>query len=84
MAPGAAQHACADGTIRHDHVLSAVPGSSGYNGAWRIVLATPGDKFDVSKIPYTSVSAVLAGVAADELVLADTGVTFLGAVVGDG
>jgi hypothetical protein len=41
LAPGATQVACPDGTLRHDHVLSAVPGSRGYTGAWTIVLALP-------------------------------------------
>jgi hypothetical protein len=82
LAPGATQVACPDGTLRHDHVLSAVPGSPGYAGTWRIVLATPGITFDVSNMPYTSVSAVLAGVAARELVLTDTGIDFVAPVVG--
>jgi hypothetical protein len=82
LAPGATQVACPDGTLRHDHVLSAVPGSAGYTGAWRIVLALPGPAFDVSTMPYTSVSEVEAGVAAGELVLVDTGITFVAPVVG--
>jgi hypothetical protein len=82
LAPGATQVACPDGSLRHDHVLSAVPGSAGYTGVWRIVLATPGVAFDVSTMPYTSVDAVLSGVAAGELVLADTGIDFVAPVVG--
>jgi hypothetical protein len=82
LAPGATQVACPDGTLRHDHVLSTFPGHPDYTGAWRIVLATPGTAFDASKMPYTSVSAVLAGVAADELVLTDTGIDFVSPVVG--
>lgn len=82
LAPGATQVACPDGSLRHDHVLSAVPGSSGYTGTWRIVLATPGAAFDVATMPYTSVDAVLTGVAGGELVLTDTGIDFVGPVVG--
>jgi hypothetical protein len=82
LAPGATQVACPDGTLRHDHVLAAVPGSAGYTGAWTIVLALPGPAFDVSNMPYTRVSAVEAGVAAGELVLVDTGITFVAPVVG--
>jgi hypothetical protein len=82
LAPGATQVACPDGSLRHDHVLSAVPGSRGYTGAWTIVLALPGPAFDLSNMPYTSVSAVEAGVAAGELVLVDTGVRFVAPVVG--
>lgn len=82
LAPGATQVACPDGTLRHDHVLSAVPGSPGYTGTWRIVLATPGTAFDVANMPYTSVAAIQAGVAARELVLTNTGIDFVGPVVG--
>lgn len=82
LAPGATQVACPDGTLRHDHVLSAVPGSPGYTGAWTIVLAVPGPNFDVAKMPYTSVAAVDAGVAAGELVLVQTGIVFVAPVVG--
>src|SRR5215510_5134893 len=82
LAPGATQVACPDGTLRHDHVLSAVPGSPGYTGAWTIVLAVPGANFDVTKMPYTSVAEVEAGVAAGELVLTQTGIVFVAPVVG--
>jgi len=82
LAPGATQVACPDGTLRHDHVLSAVPGSPGYTGAWTIVLALPGPAFDIANMPYTSVAAVEAGVAADELLLVETGITFIAPVVG--
>jgi hypothetical protein len=82
LAPGATQVACPDGTLRHDHVLSTIPGQADYTAVWRIVLATPGTAFDASNMPYTSVAAVLAGEAADELVLTDTGIDFVGPVVG--
>lgn len=82
LAPGATQVACPDGTLRHDHVLSVVPGSTGYTGAWTIVLAVPGPAFDVSNMPYTSVAGVDAAVAAGQLVLVDTGITFIAPVVG--
>lgn len=82
LAPGATQVACPDGTLRHDHVLSAAPGSPGYTGTWQIVLATPGAAFDISSMPYTSVAEILAGVGAGELVLTDTEIDFVGPVVG--
>ena len=82
LALGATQVACPDGTLRHDHVLSAVPGSPGYTGAWTIVLAVPGANFDIAKMPYTSVAEVEAGVAAGELVLMQTGIVFVAPVVG--
>jgi hypothetical protein len=57
-----------DGTVGNDHVLPAIPGSPGYTGTWRIVLATPDVAFDVADMPYTSVDEVLTGVAAWRLV----------------
>ncbi len=82
LAPGATQVACPDGTLQHDHVLSAAPGTSEYTGAWTIVLAVPGPAFDVTKMPYTSVAAVETGVATGELTLVDTGIVFLAPIVG--
>ncbi len=82
LAPGASQVACPDGTLRHDHVLSAIPGSAGYTGTWRIVLATPGVAFNVAAMPYTSVDEVMSGVAAGQLVLTDTGIDFVAPIVG--
>ena len=54
LAPGATQVACPDGSLRHDHVLSAIPGTPGYSPRWRIILATPGDAFDPAIMPLTS------------------------------
>lgn len=82
LAPGATQVACSDGTLRHDHVLSAVPGTSRYTGAWTIVLAVPGPAFDVTKMPYTSVLAVEAALSSAELTLVETGIVFVAPVVG--
>jgi len=82
LAPGATQVACPDGTLRHDHVLAAIPGTRGYIGKWTIVLAVPGANFDVTKMPYTSVAEVEAGVAAGELALVQTGIVFVAPVVG--
>src|SRR5262249_57552782 len=50
LAPGATQVACPDGTLRHDHVLSVVPGSAGYTGAWTVRLAVPAPPSDPSHI----------------------------------
>lgn len=82
LTPGATQVACPDGTLRHDHVLSAAPGTSEYSGAWTIVLAVPGPAFDVTKMPYTSAAAVEAGVATGELTLVGTGIVFVAPIVG--
>lgn len=76
-------HCDGDATaLRHDHVLSTVPGRTGYTGSWHLVLAVPGPNFDAADMPYTSVDDVLGGVAAGELVLVDPGVTMIAPVVG--
>lgn len=82
LAPGATQVACEDGSLRHDHVLSAIPGTAGYVPRWRIVLATTGTAFDPSLMPFTSTAAVEAAVASDQLVLTDTGIIFNAPVIG--
>ncbi len=68
--------------LRHDHVLSTAPGETGYTGSWTLVLAVPGLNFDAADMPYTSVAQVQAGVAAEKLVLVDTGATMIAPVVG--
>ena len=70
--------------LRHDHVLSTAPGHPGYTGSWTLMLAVPGLHFDAGLMPYRSVSAVLAGVAAGQLALQDPGVKILGPVIGGG
>lgn len=82
LAPGATQVACPDGSLRHDHVLSAIPGTPGYAPRWRIILATPGDAFNPTIMPLTSTSAVEAAVASGQLVLTDTGIVFNAPVIG--
>lgn len=82
LVPGATQVACPDGSLRHDHVLSAIPGIPGYVPRWDIVLATPGPAFDAGIMPLTSVAAVQAAAAAGRIVLADTGIVFNAPVIG--
>ena len=56
--------------LRHDHVLSVVPGDPGYSGAWRLVLlveATPGS-VDLAAHPFTSAAQVRAALASGALV----------------
>jgi hypothetical protein len=81
LIPGATQVACPDGSLRHDHVLSAVPGVGGYVPFWRIILATPGLEFDSSIMPVTSVTGVEAAVQAGKLELLDTGIVFNAPVI---
>ena len=76
-------HCDGDATaLRHDHVLSTVPGQSGYTGSWSLILAVPGPNFNPADMPFTSVAQVQAGVAAGELVLADVGVQMIAPVIG--
>jgi hypothetical protein len=67
--------------LRHDHVLSTIPGQPDYTGSWKLFLAVPGPSFDPSDMPFTSVADVQAGVAAGELVIVDPGVTMIAPVV---
>jgi hypothetical protein len=79
--PGATSGSCPDGSFRHDHVTSTAPGDPDYTGAWRVMRVLPGPNFDIANMPYTSEAEVLAGAAAGELVLADTGASIRASVV---
>ena len=75
-------HCDGDATaLRHDHVLSTIPGQSGYTASWKLQLAVPGPNFDPSDMPFTSVAQVQAGVVAGQLVIVDPGVTMIAPVV---
>lgn len=82
LTPGATQVACPDGSLRHDHVLSAIPGVDGYVPRWQIILAVPGPAFDPAIMPVNSVAAVQAAVQAGQLVLLNTGLVFNAPVIG--
>jgi hypothetical protein len=82
LAPGATQVACPDGSLQHDHVLSAVPGVEGYVPRWQIILAVPGPAFDSAIMPVTSVAGVEAAVQTGQLELLDTGIIFNAPVLG--
>jgi hypothetical protein len=82
VVPGATQHACPDGSRRHDHVLSAVPGTEGYVPRWHLINAVPGPNFSINIMPLTSEHAVLAAVAAGQIALLQTGVVVMGPVLG--
>ena len=81
--PGATQYGfqCANPALRHDHVITTAPGESGYSGAWRVWRVTPGPRFSVAEMPYTTEEQVQAGIAAGKLVAADTGFEFRAPVV---
>jgi hypothetical protein len=79
--PGATQFSCPDRSRSHDHVITTAPGDPGYTGAWTVVRVDPGANFDIGNMPYTTEAGVLAGVAAGELVLTETGFSFRAPVV---
>ena len=82
VVPGATQHACPDGSRKHDHVLSAVPGTPGYVPRWHLINAVPGPNFSIEIMPLTSEQAVLAAAAAEQITIIQTGVVVMGPVVG--
>jgi hypothetical protein len=82
VVPGATQHACPDGSRRHDHVLSAVPGTPGYVPRWVLINVVPGPNFTQDIMPLTSEEAVLAAASSGKLTIIQTGVTILGPVIG--
>ena len=58
------------GAFRHEHVLSAAPGDSGYTGAWTLVLlveASP-SSIDLATQPFTTAEQVRAAIADGTLV----------------
>ena len=82
--PGATQEVCLDGSLRHDHLLTTVPGVPGYSPLWHVIAVTPTPAFDprVTVMPLTSVEEVGVAVAAGQVELSDTGITFRAAVLG--
>jgi hypothetical protein len=84
--PGATQMSCPDGTLRHDMVLTAVPGDPGYQPAVRIVRCTPGVNWANAAIgpafPYTSAVEVQAAIAAGKLTCAAPSPIRMAPVVG--
>ena len=84
--PGATQMSCPDGTLRHDMVLTAVPGDPGYQPAVRIVRCLPGPNWANPAIgpvfPYTSASEVEAAIAAGKLTCAAPSPVRMAPVVG--
>ena len=77
LIPGASQetHCSTDGRpagpLTHNHVFSKAPGDSGYNAHFQLVLVGPGPDYPgaASANTYTSEAAVLAGIAAAQLVV---------------
>jgi hypothetical protein len=77
LIPGASQetHCSTDGRpagpLTHNHVFSKAPGDPGYNAHFQLVLVGPGPNYPgaASADTYNSESAVLAGIAAGQLVV---------------
>jgi len=67
LAKGASLDSCPDGSDKHDHLISAVPGVPGYAPRWNIKIVVEGPNFDASIIPVTSEQALLAAVDAGQL-----------------
>lgn len=84
--PGATQMSCPDGTLRHDMVLTAVPGDPGYQPAVRIVRCVPGPNWANPAIgpafPYTSAAEVQAAIASGKLTCAAPSPVRMAPVVG--
>ena len=71
LAEGASLDSCPDGSDKHDHLISAVPGVPGYAPRWNIKIVLEGPNFDVSIMPVTSEQALVAAVDAGQLVIVD-------------
>ena len=65
--PAATQMSCPDGSLKHDMVLTAIPGDRGYQPAVRISRCTAGPNFALADFPFTSAAEVHAGIQAGHL-----------------
>ncbi|HET9983272.1 MAG TPA: hypothetical protein VFQ38_06785 [Longimicrobiales bacterium] len=61
------------GALTHNHVLTTAPGDVGYNGHFQLVAVAAGPNYPGAAFAdtYDSEAAVLAGLAAGELVIAN-------------
>jgi len=83
IAEGASLDSCPDGSQKHDHILSAAPGTPGYSPVWRLKVVTEGPNFDPSIMPVTSEQALMDALAAGQLVNIDfPPIVFMAPVVG--
>jgi hypothetical protein len=77
---GATQHVCPDGSLAHDHVAVAIPGTPDFTPHWRVVFVIPVSEADM-ELPLTSEAAVNAAIAAGQVVTVDTGLVINAPVV---
>ena len=79
LIPGASQETTCStdgrpaGPLSHNHVFSVAPGDAGYNAHFMLVLVGPGPNYPGAAFAdtYNSEAAVLAGIAAGQLVVLD-------------
>ena len=69
--PGSHMHSCPDGSVLHDHLLSAVPGSPGYATQWELMEVWPGNNFDPSIVPIKSTAALQSAVDLGQVIVLD-------------
>lgn len=82
--PGVTQHACPDGSVLHDHILSAVPGDASYGTQWELWDVVPGPNFSPTIVPIMSESALLAAEKAGMVELIDDELVVHAVVTGPG
>lgn len=58
-------------------VLSEIPGEAGYSPFWEVIVVIPTNGRDVSTHPFTSEDEILAARDAGDVILIDTGFSFL-------
>ena len=77
VAEGASLDSCPDGSNKHDHIISAVPGTPGYTPEWTIKLVVEGPNFDPSIMPVTSEQELMTAVNAGQLLIGDLPITVI-------
>jgi hypothetical protein len=82
--PGVTQHACPDGSVLHDHILSAVPGDASYSTEWELWDVVPGPNFSPAIVPITSEASLLAAEQSGMVELIDDALVVHAAVIGPG
>jgi hypothetical protein len=77
FAEGVTLDSCPDGTVKHDHILSAVPGTPGYTPKWNVKFVNEGPNFEPSIMPITSEQELMDAVEAGQLVIENPPVTII-------
>jgi len=84
LSEGASLDYCPDGSVKHDHIISDIPGTPGYSPVWELKLVVEGPNFDPAIMPVTSEQALMDALAAGQLVNAPLPfpIVFMAPVVG--